>query len=94
MRFDENAIATCGGGGAREDGSEHAIAARLIASSTRTLHGVRGIEYDGVTRFANPIERTHVGHEIIVAKGGAALGEEKLVVAPLRARYAAVAPAT
>ena len=42
---------------------------------------MRSVKDDAISRFAHPIERAHVGYEIVVAKRRAALGKTELRVA-------------
>src|SRR4029450_11936413 len=39
------------------------------------------IENDAITCVTHPVERAHVGDEVVIPKGGAALGEAELCVA-------------
>src|SRR5512132_3665370 len=39
------------------------------------------IENDAITCVTHPVERAHVGDEVVISKGSAALGETKLCVA-------------
>ena len=79
MSFHEHAITTRGDGSPCEDGGKLAISAGGGAEATRTLHGVGGIKDDAETELTHPVEGTHVGDEILVTKGGAALGEEEVL---------------
>src|SRR5688572_30536379 len=81
MSLDENAVAASSNCGAGENRGEYAIAARRVASAPGPLHGMRGVEHDWVAELADPVERPHVGHQVIVPEGRAALSEEELVVA-------------
>src|SRR6266853_1945876 len=77
MRFDEYSVTPGGRRRAREHGREHAVAARLVAAAAGPLDRVRGIEDDALAQLANPVERAHVGDEIVVSEGRAALGEKE-----------------
>src|SRR5258707_2143846 len=81
MGLDENAVTAGGRRRAREHRREHAVAARLVAAAAGPLHGMRGIENDALAELANPVERAHVSHEIVVSEGRAALGEKETLAA-------------
>jgi len=79
--LEKDAIAPGGDGGPGEDGGKNAIATGRGTGASGALHAVGGVEDDGVALFANPVEGTHVGDEIVVAEGGAAFGEEEIFAA-------------
>ena len=81
MGFDEEPVYTDGGGGLGKVGRKASVSSGGVAFSAGGLDGVCGIEDDGVAEFAQDDEATHVGDEGVVAKGGAAFGEEHLFVA-------------
>lgn len=64
-----------------EDGGEGSIASGGSAEAAGALDGVGGIEADAGAEVAHPGERAHVGDEVVVAEGGAALGEEDVFAA-------------
>ena len=84
MRLDEYAVAPRRHRRPRQHRSEHAIATRRVPRPAGPLHRVGGVENDAVARLANPIQRAHVDHEIVVAKGRPALGEKEPVMAKRR----------
>ena len=67
--------------GGREHGCEFAVPGGAIAAAARTLHGMGGVEDQGEALGADPRDGAHVGHEVIVAEGCAALGEEEAAAA-------------
>jgi len=79
MRLDEQSIRTHGERRAGEHGSELALAAGFVAAAAGLLHGMRSVKHHrkavGFHRGNGP----HVGYEIIVAEGGAALGQENFL---------------
>jgi hypothetical protein len=79
--FHEEAVHAGGDGGAGEDGCEFAVAAGGSAESAGALDRVGGVENDWQTLLADPVERAHVGDEVVVAEGGAALGDEETLAA-------------
>ena len=76
-----NAVHAGGHGRAGQHRSEFAIAAGGAAESAGALHRVGGIENHGQAFLAHPVERAHVGDEVVVAEGGAALGDEEALAA-------------
>ena len=58
-----------------------ALAARSIAGAARQLHRVGRVEDDGIAEGAHDREAAHVDHEVMVAEGGAPLGEQDRAVA-------------
>src|SRR5581483_3964226 len=79
VRLDKNTVATGGHRCAREHRRERAVAGSARARAAGSLHGMRRIENNVKTSFANPIKRAHVRDEIVVAEGCAAFREEKFV---------------
>jgi len=77
VHFHEDTIDSRGDGAAGEDWGEDAIAPGRSAESSRTLHGVGGIEDDGDPLLPHPREGTHVGDEVIVSEGSAAFGDRE-----------------
>ena len=73
-------VVLVGHSGAGKDGREDTIAGGLVSSAARALHGVRRIEYRAVARVAHPVERAHVGDEVVIAKRDTAFGEEKSII--------------
>jgi hypothetical protein len=55
-----------------------AVAAGGAAESAGALDGVGGVEDHGQAFLAHPEQRAHVGDEVVVAEGGAALGDDKV----------------
>lgn len=81
VSFHEDTVAACGDSSPCEDGGKLAISASGGAETARPLHGVGGIKDDAVAELTHPVEGAHIGDEILVAKGGAALGEEEILTA-------------
>ena len=79
VRFEEDAIGTCGECGAGQGRYEFALAAADTAGSARKLHAMRGIHDGRVAVFCHDAEAAHVDHQVLIAKGGAALGLPDLV---------------
>ncbi len=68
---------------ARQHRHELALTAAAIALSTRQLHRVRGVEHHRAAGLAHDREAAHVGHQIVVAEGGAALADHDVVGATI-----------
>lgn len=78
--FAEEAVDAVGGGGAGEGDDVVAVAAGFSAEGG-DLDGVGGVEDDGVAELAEEGEAAEVDDEVVVAEGGAALGEPEVAVA-------------
>src|SRR5438309_10019920 len=78
MHLHENSIAARCHRGARKHRRKPTITGSLVPCSARALNRMRRIENDRITFFAHPVERAHVGDQIIVTEGCAALSETKL----------------
>ena len=81
MGFDEDSVDAGGGGGFGERGDEFGIAAARCALRPGSLDTVGGIEDDRHAEVAHDLEAAHVDDQIVIAKAGAALGEDDVVVA-------------
>ena len=44
---------------------QHAITAATVSSTARTLNRMRGVKNDRITKFPDPIERTHIRDEVV-----------------------------
>jgi hypothetical protein len=61
-----------------QDGSEMPVPRGAVTPATRPLHGMGGIEDRGESLFSpDPVQGAHVGHQVVVSEGGAALRESK-----------------
>ena len=78
MGLDEDAIAASSDSSSGEDGSQLAITTGGCAESAWALDGVGGVKDGAIAELAHPVERTHVGDEVLVAKSGSALGEHEV----------------
>ena len=77
MGLEENAVGPgCDRGGGKHRG-EFAVPGGAVAAATRPLHRMGGVEHQRETLGADPGDGAHVGHEVIVAEGRAALGEKE-----------------
>jgi len=65
-------------GCAGEHRSEVAVTCGMASAAARALHGMRGVENHGEPLLPHPVEGAHVGHEVVIAEGGTALGEAEL----------------
>src|ERR1043166_9158107 len=74
MGFDEQAIGRRCHRASRQDRSELALAAGLIAARPRQLDRMRGVEDNRVPELTQDGNRAHVRDEVVVAKRRAALG--------------------
>ena len=77
--FEEDAIGAGGECGAGEGRHEFALAAADATGRARELHAMRGIHDGRVAVFGHDAEAAHVDHQVLIAKGGAALGLPDLV---------------
>ncbi len=77
--FHEDAIDAGGDGCAGKDRGEFAISAGGAAESAGALHRVGGVKDDGQAFLADPVKRAHVGDEVVIAEGGAALGDQEAI---------------
>ena len=78
MRFQEDTVDTGGHGGTGKHRGQMAVACGVSATSARTLDRMGGIENGWESLFADPVERAHVGDEVIISEGGTALGEAEI----------------
>jgi len=78
--FKEEAIDAGGDGGSGEKRDEFGLAAGDAVGSGRDLDGVRAVKDDG-SKGAHDGESAHIDHQIVVAEGSAAFGEEDAGVA-------------
>ena len=81
MRFHEHTGHTRGYSCTRQHRHKLALAARGTALPARQLHRMRGIEYHRATRGTQHRQRTHIGHQIVIAKGKAALADHDVGIA-------------
>ncbi len=79
--LDEDSVAAGGDSGAGEDRGEDAVATGAGALSAGALDGVGGVEDSAVAEFAHPVERSHIGHQVLIAKGGAAFSKKEILAA-------------
>ena len=79
MGFEEDAIGAGGECSAGEGRHEFALAAADATGRARELHAMRGIHNGRVAVFGHDAEAAHVDHQVLIAKGGAALGLPDLV---------------
>ena len=79
--FHEQALKAGGDRSAGENGGEFAVAAGGAAESAGALDGVGGVENNRQAFLAHPVERAHVHDEVVIAEGGAALGDEEVLAA-------------
>ena len=75
MGLDKDPIDPGSHGGTRQHGSQMPITCCMAAAAARSLDGVRGIEDHREALLTDPVERPHVGDQVVVAEGRAALGE-------------------
>src|SRR5205807_9801345 len=81
MHFHKDAVASGRDGSTREHRRQFGIAGCRLPCSARPLHRVRRVEDYAITRLAHPIERAHIGDEIVVTESCAALHETEFFVA-------------
>ena len=81
MRLDEEAVRAGGEGAAGQQRCEFPLANRAVAARPRLLHRVRGVEDHRAARLLEHGDGAHVRHEVVVAEGRAALGDEQLFAA-------------
>ena len=81
VHLHEKPVDAGGHGRAGQHRRKLTIAAGRAAESAGPLHGMRRIEDHWQTFLAHPVERAHVGHEVVVAEGRAALGDEEMAAA-------------
>jgi len=81
VSLDEDTIAASSNSSAGKNGGKFAIAPRSSTESARTLHRVGGVKDGAIAELAHPVERAHVGDEILIAKSSAALGEHEVFTA-------------
>ena len=75
--LDKDAIAPGPYRGARQDRSQLTVAAGPVTRSAWTLHGVGGVKNYLKIQLLHPVNRAHIGHQVIVAEGGAAFGHKE-----------------
>src|SRR3979411_1927643 len=68
MRLDENAVATSRGGSSSQNRRQDSISARSVSCSTGPLHRMGGIKDDRIPKLANPVERPHISHQVVITK--------------------------
>ena len=78
--FNKQAVDACGDSGARQQRNKLRLAAADSIGCRWLLHGVGRIEDDG-RKSAHDGERAEIDDQVVVAEGGAALGEEDALVA-------------
>ena len=81
MHFHKKRVDAGGDSGPRQRRDILALPARSIAQSARQLQTVGGVEDHRIAELAHDHQRAHIGNQIIIAKGSAALGEQNLIVA-------------
>lgn len=81
MRFEEDAVDSCSDSGAGEWLDEFGLAATGVTLTAGKLDGMSDVEDDGIAKFLQDGEGTHVHDEILVAERGTALGENDVGVA-------------
>src|SRR4051812_14766399 len=86
VRLNENSVAPCGCGGTCQYRRQDAVSRSTVATAPGPLDGMRGIENDVESRFVDPVERAHIGHEVIIPEGRAAFCKKESV-APERAEF-------
>ena len=83
MGFDEETVSSGGDCAAREYRRELALAAGFVSAAARQLHRVSYIEHDGKAEPFHDGNRAHVGDQVVIPEGGAALGYQQLFSAHL-----------
>ena len=78
MNLHEDSVASNGHGRSGQRWRQNAVAGRRIPRPAGSLDGMCSIEDHPITSFTYPIERAHIGNEVVISKGGAPLGETKL----------------
>src|SRR6266446_10991228 len=81
MHFHKDAVASGRDGSTRQHRRQFGIAGCGVPCSAGPLHRVRRVEDYAITRLAHPMERAHIGDEIVVTEGRAALRETEFFVA-------------
>ena len=78
MHLHKDSVAACGHRGPGQRWCQDAVARRRVPCPAWPLHRMRRVKDHAISGFAHPIERAHVGHEVVIAKRRAALGETEL----------------
>ena len=78
--FDEDRRHADGDRRPRHHWREFALTAGRATAPARLLHRMRGVHDDRIARLGQDRQAAHVGHQRVVAKGGAAFGQEDAAV--------------
>ena len=78
VSLNENAIAARRDSSSRQNGRQLAIPPARTSRPAGALDRVRGIEDDGISEFSDPVERSHVSNQVVVAKSYSSFGEDVL----------------
>src|ERR1700691_1368509 len=78
--FEKESVHARGGSGARERLDEFRLAAAGFSFATGQLHRMGHVEDNRVSEFAHDGKRAHIYHEILIAEGTSALGENDFFV--------------
>src|SRR5262249_38663932 len=89
--LDKYAIDARGNGRSSQGSDELRLASGSRAGRARKLDAVGRIEHHRPAKFAHDREAAHVDHQVVIAKGAAALGKDDLVVPGARDLLSGVA---
>lgn len=78
MRFHEDPVGAGGQCRSGEDGGELSLATGFVATRSRQLHRMRGIKDHGKPKGSQNGYGAHIRHQIVIAKGCAALRHQQL----------------